>query len=100
MPVTLVYISVKPECIDDFISASKTNHSQSVKEPGNHRFDLLQNEADPSQFVFYEWYKSDADIAAHKQTDQYLNWRKTVDPMMAVPRRGVRHIGLCPELNA
>lgn len=100
MPVTLVYMSVKPQCIDDFIRASKANHSASVQEPGNHRFDFLQNEADPSQFVFYEWYESDADIAAHKLTDQYLNWRKVVDPMMAVPRRGVRHIALSPELGA
>lgn len=100
MPVTLVYISVKPECIDDFISASEANHSKSVKEPGNHRFDFLQNEEDPCQFVFYEWYESDADIAAHKQTEQYLTWRKTVDPMMAAPRRGVRHTGLFPEFGA
>ena len=99
MPVTLVYISVKPDRIDDFIAASKANHEASILEAGNHRFDFLQNQSDPSQFVFYEWFASDADIVAHKQTKQYKMWNKTVESMMAEPRRGVRHIGLFPELN-
>jgi len=100
MPVTLVYISVKSDRIDDFIAASKANHEASIQETGNHRFDFLQNQTDPTQFVFYEWYASDADIAAHKQTDQYKIWNETVEKMMAEPRRGVRHIGLFPELDA
>jgi len=98
MPVTLVYVSVKPNCIDDFIAASKLNHQASIQEPGNHRFDFLQNEDDPAQFVFYEWYATDADVAAHKQTDHYATWAETVNPMMAERRRGVRHKGLFPEL--
>ena len=100
MPVTLVYISVKPECVDDFIAASKANHQASIQEPGNHRFDFLQQEDDPTRFVFYEWYETDADVAAHKQTAHYAAWAQAVGPMMAEKRRGVRHKGLFPELKS
>ncbi len=100
MPVTLVYISVKPECVDDFIAASKANHQASIQEAGNHRFDFLQQEDDPTRFVFYEWYETDADVAAHKQTVHYAAWAETVGPMMAEKRRGVRHRGLLPELKS
>jgi len=100
MPVTLIYITVKPDRIDDFIAASKANHDASIIEAGNHRFDFLQNQADPCRFVFYEWFASDADVDLHKQTEQYKAWSQTVEAMMAEPRRSVRHNGLFPELNS
>ncbi|MBL4615374.1 MAG: antibiotic biosynthesis monooxygenase [Magnetovibrio sp.] len=100
MPVTLVYISVKRDCIDDFITASKANHESSIEEPGNLRFDFMQNEDDPSQFVFYEWYQNDDDITAHKQTTHYKTWAAAVNDMMAERRRGVRHKGLFPEMKS
>jgi len=99
MPVTLVYVSVQADHIDDFIVASKANHEASIQEAGNHRFDFLQNEADPTQFVFYEWYESDEDVAAHKETDHYKTWAATVNDWMAAPRKGVRHKGLFPEVG-
>lgn len=100
MPVTLVYVSVKPDCIDDFIIATKVNHEASIKEFENHRFDILQSEDDPSQFVFYEWYESDEAVTAHKETDHYKTWAATVNDMMTERRRGVRHKGLFPEYSS
>ncbi|MBF0247876.1 MAG: antibiotic biosynthesis monooxygenase [Alphaproteobacteria bacterium] len=97
MPVTLVHVTVKPDRIDDFIAACKANHQGSIQEPGNRRFDVLQNEAEPTKFVLYEWFDGDADIAAHKQTDHYNTWARTVQDMMAEPRYAVRHVGLFPK---
>lgn len=98
MPVTLVHVSVQPGHEDEFIAASKANHEASILEPGNHRFDVLQNESEPTKFVIYEWYETDQDIVDHKETAQYKNWRTAVDDIMAEPRQGVRYKGLCPEL--
>ena len=42
MIVTCVHVQVKPEHVDDFIFATVRNHAESVKEPGNMRFDVLQ----------------------------------------------------------
>jgi autoinducer 2-degrading protein len=97
MHVTIVHVWVRPECIGDFIAAARANHLASVQEPGNRRFDILQDPADPAKFVLYEAYASAEDAAAHKHTAHYLTWRDTVADMMARPRQGLVHLGLFPE---
>lgn len=96
MHVTLVHIRVKPEDIDAFVTATRLNHEASIREPGNRRFDILQDPADPTRFVFYEAYATAADAAAHKQTPHYAAWRDAVAGMMAEPRRGEPLTGLFP----
>lgn len=91
MLVTLVHVTVKPEYTDKFISATIENHKSSVTEPGNLRFDVLQNRENPSLFTLYEAYESDEASAAHKKTPHYLKWKEKVEPWMAEPRKGVHH---------
>jgi (4S)-4-hydroxy-5-phosphonooxypentane-2,3-dione isomerase len=97
MHVTLVKVSVKPNCVSDFVEASRANHEASVREPGNRRFDVLQDPADPTRFILYEAYAGVDDAAAHKQTAHYLAWRDAVAEMMAEPRQGVPYNGLFPK---
>lgn len=66
-------------------------------EPGNRRFDVLQDPTEPGRFILYEAYATAEDAAAHKQTPHYLAWRDAVADMMAQPRRGEPMNGLCPE---
>lgn len=94
MHVTPVYVHVKPDRVADFIAAVKDNHLHSVQEPGNRRFDVIQQADDPPRFVLYEAYVSAEAAAAHKQTAHYLKWRDTVAEWMASPREGVPHHGL------
>ena len=98
MFVTIVHIEVLPAHIESFIQASTENHQESVKEPGNLRFDLLRNEDNPNRFVLYEAYVNESVAAAHKETAHYLKWREIVAPWMAKPREGIRYTGLQPEL--
>ena len=88
MIVTIVHVWVSPQFVDMFIEATKENHESSIKEPGNFRFDVLQDDKDPSKFVLYEAYESDSAAAAHKETLHYLKWRDTVAPWMMKPREG------------
>lgn len=97
MHVTLVKVQVKPEHIDDFISATHLNHLASIRETGNHRFDVLQSTDDPSVFMLYEAYASVTEAQAHKQTQHYLRWREAVAPWMASPRVGSPYLGLFPS---
>jgi (4S)-4-hydroxy-5-phosphonooxypentane-2,3-dione isomerase len=99
MLATLVHVYVKPEFVDDFIEATRQNHMSSVKEPGNFRFDVLQDSQDPSKFILYEVYGSESAAAAHKETLHYLNWRDAVAGWMAKPREGVNHDMLFPLLK-
>ncbi len=59
MIVTCVYVHVKPEAVNDFIEASVMNHKGSVKEPGNLRFDFVQQADDPCRFMLYEAFESE-----------------------------------------
>ena len=43
MHVTLVYVDVIPEMVEAFIEATQGNHLNSIKEPGNRRFDVLRD---------------------------------------------------------
>jgi autoinducer 2-degrading protein len=91
MIVTCVHIHVKPEAIESFIKASVANHKESVKEPGNLRFDLIRQADDPNRFLLYEAYESEEAAAAHKNTKHYAAWRDTVADWMAEPRKGVKY---------
>ena len=98
--MTVVYVSVKPEHVDAFKEACRLNHENSIQEPGNMRFDILQSTEDPSKFALYEAYKTQQDAVAHKETAHYLTWRETVASWMAEPRQGVAYQGLFPKANA
>ena len=97
MHVTMVHVQVKPEHVEAFITATAANHLGSIAEPGNRRFDVLQDKDDATRFILYEVYATGEDAAAHKQTAHYLAWRDQVAEMMAEPRRGVPYIGLFPQ---
>ena len=97
MHVTLVHVRVLPEHLDAFIDATRGNHENAVMEPGNRRFDVLQDPEEPTRFILYEAYVDEAAAQAHKQTAHYLAWRDAVAPMMALPRQGVPYRCLWPE---
>jgi len=96
MIATLVHVWVKEPYVEDFIRITRENHEHSVKEPGNLRFDVLEDALDRTKFVLYEAYESEEAAAAHKNTAHYLKWRDAVAGWMAQPRQGVRHKILCP----
>lgn len=97
MIVTCVYVQVLPDKINDFIEATMENHRNSVKEPGNIRFDLIQDIEDSTKFMIYEAYQSEGHAAEHKNTSHYAIWRDKVADWMAEPRKGVKYRILAPQ---
>ncbi|MCE5230626.1 antibiotic biosynthesis monooxygenase [bacterium] len=97
MFVVTVNVRVKPEFVADFIEAIEANHLGTRTEPGNLRFDVMQNPADPAEFLLYEVYRSEEGMRAHQQTEHYLAWRSKVESWMAQPRKGTRWTSLFPE---
>lgn len=88
MQTTLVHIWVKPGCGEEFLRASLANRAGTLREPGNVRFDVLQDDGDPCRFYLYEIFADAEAVRAHKETPHYLAWRDAVADMMAEPRRG------------
>ncbi len=93
----VVEVYVKEDCIEDFRAATIENHKNTVWEPGNYRFDVLQSNDDPCRWTLYEVYDSEDDVKAHKQAAHYLRWKETVGKMMARPRSGIKHEIIAPE---
>lgn len=77
--------------MQDFIEAMIENHKGSVMEPGNLRFDVLQQSDDPSRFMIYEVFESEEAVRLHKETVHYLKWKDAVKDFMAEDRYGVRY---------
>jgi len=87
MHIVLVNIRVKVERIEKFIAASEENARNSRKEAGVVRFDLIQQQDDPANFVLLEVYRAPGDQALHRETAHYSAWRDAVDSMMDGPRK-------------
>ncbi|MDR0534341.1 MAG: antibiotic biosynthesis monooxygenase [Verrucomicrobiales bacterium] len=97
MLVVHVFVQVKPEGIEAFKQATLANARESIKEPGIVRFDVSQQEDNPTRFVLVEVYRNAEAPAAHKQTTHYLAWRDAVEPLMAIPRNSVKYHNIFPD---
>jgi (4S)-4-hydroxy-5-phosphonooxypentane-2,3-dione isomerase len=91
MLIVHVHVHVKPECVEAFQQASIANAQHSVNEPGIARFDVAQQQDDPTRFVLVEVYRTVDAPAKHKETAHYAQWRDAVAPMMAEPRMSVKY---------
>lgn len=100
MLVVLVYCHVKHEYIEAFKTASLINAQNSRNEAGITRFDLLQDDEDPSRFVLIEAYRTSADPAKHRETSHYKEWKDNVGDMMAEPRSKTAYTNLYPPDEA
>ena len=96
MLVVHVQVRVKPDTVEAFKHASMLNARESVKEPGIARFDVVQQQEDPTRFVLIEAYRDAGAPAAHKETAHYKAWRDAVAPMMAEPRSSVKYQNTFP----
>lgn len=97
MLIVHVHVHVKPESVEAFRDATRENARNSIEEPGVVRFDVVQQDDDPTRFLLVEIYRTGEDPARHKATAHYATWRDVVEPMMAEPRRSVKYRAVFPE---
>lgn len=97
--VVHVHVHVKPEAVEAFKAATIANATESRKEPGIARFDVVQQQDDPTRFVLVEAYRDANAPAAHKETAHYKKWRDAVETMMAEPRKSTKYMSLYPEVQ-
>lgn len=97
MFIMMVQVHVKPEHVDAFRAATIANAGNSVKEPGIARFDVIQQQDDPTRFVLVEVYRNAEAPARHKETAHYQQWLETVGEMMAGPRTKTFYHNVFPD---
>ncbi|NJN81252.1 MAG: antibiotic biosynthesis monooxygenase [Caldilineaceae bacterium] len=97
MLVVHVHVHVKPDQVEAFKTATLENARNSVLEPGVARFDVVQQQDDPTRFVLVEVYLHADAPARHKETAHYQTWRDQVAEMMAEPRQSVKYTNIFPD---
>lgn len=97
MLVYCVEVYVKEGYEDAFIKETEKNHLNTIKEPGNIRFDLSRSSDTPGLFFLYEVYRDEESVRAHKETAHYAEWREAVAPWMAKPRLGRKFDPIFPS---
>jgi (4S)-4-hydroxy-5-phosphonooxypentane-2,3-dione isomerase len=83
MFVNAVDLDIIPAERDNFIAAIKENGAAAAKEPGCHRFDILNLASDPNHFLLYEVYDNEAAFQAHRATDHFKKYAATTGNMVA-----------------
>jgi len=97
MLIVHVFVHVKPNQVEAFRTASLENARNSIQEPGIARFDVIQQQDEPTRFVLVEVYRTSEDPGRHKETSHYQKWRDTVAEMMAEPRTSVKYTNVFPD---
>lgn len=98
MYVVIVEVHVLAEKVAQFLRLTRENHEGTRAEPGNRRFDVLEQNDDPTRFVLYEVYEDETAFAAHQKTAHYLAWRDAVAELMAEPRKSRKLRSHFPEV--
>ena len=71
MLIHSVTFTAKPDAAPALIELAATLMPLSRAEPGCIRYDFLQSPHSPNRFVFFELWKSQADLDAHFQMPYY-----------------------------
>ena len=75
----VVHLDVIPERHEQFLAAITTQAGATFRdEPGCLRFDVCRSSADPHHYVFYEIYRDEAALEAHRAAPHFPVWRDAV----------------------
>ncbi|MCG8548068.1 MAG: antibiotic biosynthesis monooxygenase [Alphaproteobacteria bacterium] len=84
-----VKVRIKPERRQEFLDAIEVDALGSERdEPGCMRFNVVQDMADENVYYFYEVYRDEAAVDAHRAAPHYAVWRAAADTL-AEPTQAV-----------
>jgi (4S)-4-hydroxy-5-phosphonooxypentane-2,3-dione isomerase len=86
MLALIVTVKVKPAERERFLSVIEDDAICSVRdEPGCVRFEVLQDRDDQDTYYFFEVYKDEAALAAHRQTPHFARWNEASEAVLSGP---------------
>ena len=97
MNMIIVRLEVKIDRVNDFLQLVTFNATESRKEPGNLRFDVVRSVDNPTLFRLYEVYRDAAAVAAHQATPHYAKWRAEIEALLVTPRLSEKFTSIFPE---
>jgi autoinducer 2-degrading protein len=82
-----VRVRVKPEERERFLKAIEVDALGSERdEAGCMRFNVLQDAQDHNVYYFYEVYRDEAALEAHRAAPHYAVWRAAADTLDGTPQ--------------
>ena len=80
MFIVLVKVQVRPELLGEFTTAILENATLSMqRDPGCVRFDVLQQEDDPTRWFFYEVYEREQAWVDHRASPHFRAFQQVGD---------------------
>ena len=70
----VAFLAARPGKTEALKALLETMVAQSRQEPGNLRYDLWRDQADPGRFVLDELYADNAAVAAHRQSPYFKDY--------------------------
>src|SRR5205085_7659433 len=81
-----VKVRVKPDARERFLKAIEVDALGSERdEPGCMRFNVLQDGQDQNVYYFYEVYRDEAAVEAHRAAPHCAVWRAAEDTLDGAP---------------
>jgi autoinducer 2-degrading protein len=91
MLAIFVKVRIKPEQRQRFLEAIEVDARGSEgDEPGCLRFNVLQDAKDANVYYFYEVYKDEAALEAHRAAPHYAVWRAAAADALDGPAEPIR----------
>ncbi|MPZ47933.1 MAG: antibiotic biosynthesis monooxygenase [Dehalococcoidia bacterium] len=91
MQILVVEVHIKPEMRERFLAAITEDAEHSERdEPGCLRFDVLQDTEDEDTFFYYEVYRDEAALQAHRDSPHFKKYFDQVGGFLSSPT--VRHV--------
>ena len=82
-----VKVRVKPEGRERFLKAIEVDALGSERDERDcFRFNVLQDQQDRNVYYFYEVYRDEAALEAHRAAPHYAVWRAAADTLDAAPQ--------------
>src|SRR5437762_13464327 len=95
-----VKVRVKPAERARFLAAIEQDALGSERdEAGCYRFNVLQDDADPNTYYFYEVYKDEAALEAHRAAPHYAKRRAAADTLEGPSQPPRRKTALPSDAN-
>ena len=83
-----VKVRVKPDMRQKFLDAIEVDALGSEQdEPGCVRFNVLQDDADENVYYFYEVYRDEVAVEAHRAAPHYAVWKAAADTLDGATER-------------
>lgn len=74
-------LTARPGAVDRLRALLDDMLAPSRAEPGNLRYDLWQDQAEPGRFVLDELYRDDDAVAAHRETPHFQAYLAAIEEL-------------------